>query len=211
MPITIGAITTVPNPGTPITSPWAQAVSGMVVHVFASKAALDAGWATGPSEGQFAYTIAERVLWVRGSSAGWRRVVDTSYADRAWVAVPAPGVVDATTSTAAFSPWINCGNVTIPTYATIARINLAVNGFYDQTGAGNDYLISPSIGSAISTAAIPIKGIGVGTRLGSAAAHAITLSGTGAQNLQIQAKKVAGSGVMRADGSTVITADVWFQ
>jgi hypothetical protein len=44
MPTTIGALTNVPVPNDPITSPWAQDITRLGVHTFASKAALDT-WA----------------------------------------------------------------------------------------------------------------------------------------------------------------------
>lgn len=43
-PVTIGELTDVPTPGSPIASAWAQEVTRRAVHRFATKAALDAGW-----------------------------------------------------------------------------------------------------------------------------------------------------------------------
>ena len=56
MPTTVGALDNVPGPGDPITSPWAIEASGYVVHPFASKAALDAGWPTAPN-GSMAHVL----------------------------------------------------------------------------------------------------------------------------------------------------------
>ena len=64
MPINIGSLDNVPIPGDPITSRWAQDVSTQSVHVFASKAQMDAQWPTAP-DGAHAYTITERRSWVR--------------------------------------------------------------------------------------------------------------------------------------------------
>lgn len=44
MTTTIGALTNVPNPGSPITSPWAQDVTRFARHVFTNAAALLAQW-----------------------------------------------------------------------------------------------------------------------------------------------------------------------
>jgi hypothetical protein len=61
-PITIGELTDVPAPGSPIASPWAQEVSNRIIHRFANKAALDA-WAA--ANGSYAVTLDSNVLYVR--------------------------------------------------------------------------------------------------------------------------------------------------
>ena len=43
-PVMIGELTDVPAPGSPIASQWAQETTNRIVHRFATKAALDAGW-----------------------------------------------------------------------------------------------------------------------------------------------------------------------
>lgn len=62
-PITIGDLTNVPAPGSPIAAQWAQDASTRVVHVFASKAAIDA-WTTAPN-GCYAHDTGTGVLWYR--------------------------------------------------------------------------------------------------------------------------------------------------
>lgn len=70
-PITIGELTTVPAPGSPIASPWAQQVSARVVQRFATKAALDSGWNPGAAgKGALAVTVDQVRLW-RWDGATW--------------------------------------------------------------------------------------------------------------------------------------------
>lgn len=49
MPTTIGALANVPNPGSPIASPWAQDVTRFARHQFTNAAALLAQWPTAPN------------------------------------------------------------------------------------------------------------------------------------------------------------------
>ena len=49
MTTTIGALTNVPNPGSPITSPWAQDVTRFARHQFATAASLLAQWPSAPN------------------------------------------------------------------------------------------------------------------------------------------------------------------
>jgi hypothetical protein len=64
MPITVGQLDNVPAPGDAIRSPWAQEISGYVVHPFASYAALTAGWSA-PPNGSIAVTLDTGTLWIR--------------------------------------------------------------------------------------------------------------------------------------------------
>lgn len=69
-PITVGELTNVPAPGSPIAAQWAQDVSSRVVQRFPTKAALDA-WV--PANGARGYTLDANVEYVR-VSAGWARI-----------------------------------------------------------------------------------------------------------------------------------------
>jgi hypothetical protein len=90
MPTTIGALTNVPVPNDPITSPWAQDITRLGVHTFASKAALDT-WAA--PDGAHAWTIAEARPWVRIGgvwyrSPDWGTYSATSDANGRLVGIP---------------------------------------------------------------------------------------------------------------------------
>jgi hypothetical protein len=69
-PITVGALTNVPVPGSQIAAQWAQDASGMVVHRFANKAALTA-WAA--PNGAVAVAADTGVMWRRIGGA-WSQV-----------------------------------------------------------------------------------------------------------------------------------------
>lgn len=64
-PITIGELTNVPAPGSQIAAQWAQDASARVVHVFATKAALDAYAAP---NGTYAHDTSTGILWYRFNS-----------------------------------------------------------------------------------------------------------------------------------------------
>lgn len=69
-PITIGSLTNVPVPGSQIAAQWAQDVSGIALHRFPTKAALN-GWAA--PTGAYAVTTDTGVLW-RRVATGWSQV-----------------------------------------------------------------------------------------------------------------------------------------
>jgi hypothetical protein len=66
--IIIGALDNVPAPGDAIRSPWAQEISGYVVHPFASVAQRDAVW-TAPPAGSMCITLDTGYRWQRVGSA----------------------------------------------------------------------------------------------------------------------------------------------
>jgi hypothetical protein len=67
-PITIGALTNVPVPGSQLAAQWAADASGMVVHRFATTAALKA-WSSAQN-GTFAVAVDTGVLY-RRTAGGW--------------------------------------------------------------------------------------------------------------------------------------------
>jgi hypothetical protein len=86
----IGELTTVPQPGMPVASPWAQEVSHRVVHVFASKALLDA-WTTAQL-GTYADAAG---IFYRKIAAGWARLTPLT------MAVTGAGLTNSTAQTIA--------------------------------------------------------------------------------------------------------------
>ena len=79
MPVQIGSQSDVPDSGDPILSPWYQSTSTMLRHIFASKAALDAQWATAPN-GAHAWCIAENAMYNRVAGTWIRNGPDHYYA-----------------------------------------------------------------------------------------------------------------------------------
>jgi hypothetical protein len=78
-PVTIGELTDVPAPGSPIASAWAQEVTNRIVHRFPTTAALNA-WAAAP--GSRAYVTADDRFYARvaGPPAAWVREGPTAIA-----------------------------------------------------------------------------------------------------------------------------------
>ena len=70
MTTTIGSLSNVPAPGDPVQAAWAQAVTGLAIHPYASLAALKAAWPTAP-ENAWAYLLDENSLCV-GKGGTWR-------------------------------------------------------------------------------------------------------------------------------------------
>lgn len=71
MTITIGSQTNVPDPGSPITSPWPQDTARKLVHQFATVALRNA-WGTRP-QGAMAFTVDNNVLAVWNGSV-WHEI-----------------------------------------------------------------------------------------------------------------------------------------
>jgi hypothetical protein len=84
MTTTIGSQTNVPDPGSPITSPWAQDTARKIVHTFANVAARDA-WSTRP-DGAMCVTTDTDTLWLWNGTA-WSAVARQSDLDARYVNV----------------------------------------------------------------------------------------------------------------------------
>jgi hypothetical protein len=69
-PITVGELTDVPAPGSPIASQWAQEVSNRIVHRFATLTALKA-WSA--ADGSIAYQTDRNRIWQRMGGA-WKLI-----------------------------------------------------------------------------------------------------------------------------------------
>jgi len=104
-PVTIGELTDVPAPGSPIASQWAQEVSHRVIQRFANKAALDA-WAAG--NGAMAITLDNGVLYKR-VTGGWSRFTSISGAAVGIGGSPVAGMVTIATITIPSDPGSRAG------------------------------------------------------------------------------------------------------
>jgi hypothetical protein len=81
MTVTIGSQTNVPDPGSPILSPWAQDTAKKLVHTFPNSTARDA-W-TSPPDGAMCVTVNDDNLWQRKNGV-WVDIVTVD--DTGWVA-----------------------------------------------------------------------------------------------------------------------------
>lgn len=73
MTVTIGSLDNVPDPGAPIASPWAQEISGLVVHRFTSTTERDATWPSAPNG---AVCHVAGVGWQRRHAGAWGTFLD---------------------------------------------------------------------------------------------------------------------------------------
>lgn len=99
MPVTIGSLTDVPVPGDPVRSAWAQNVSRLPIHHFATVAALKAGW-TSPPDGSFAYVTGDDALCVAkgGTWRWWRRDFGNVTGNAAWITYTAAATAASSTT-----------------------------------------------------------------------------------------------------------------
>lgn len=94
-PITVGELTDVPAPGSPIASAWSQEVSNRVVQRFATKTALDT-WAA--AAGSLAVTLDTNTLWQRVAGVWlqkpvvWRAIGNGTTGVVGGTQVPVPGL-----------------------------------------------------------------------------------------------------------------------
>jgi hypothetical protein len=71
-PITIGELTDVPAPGSPIASAWTQEVTRRTMHRFATVAARDAAYpAAAAGAGALCITLDTATVWVVNNAATW--------------------------------------------------------------------------------------------------------------------------------------------
>jgi hypothetical protein len=84
MTVTIGSQTNVPDPGAPITSPWAQDTARKLVHTFANAAARDA-WSTRPDGAMAVTTDTDRLYLFTGTA--WVEIPNVTDGDARYVNV----------------------------------------------------------------------------------------------------------------------------
>lgn len=100
--------------------------------------------------------------------------------------------------------WVNTGSVTIPTWATRARVITTVNGVYPISTVTTQFGWWPRIGTANGTQVL-LSGDTINRRQDAASVSMITLDGTGAQTLYVYSTRVSASGQFRADSSSDFT------
>lgn len=116
-PIQIGSLTNVPAPGSQLAAQWAQDASGLVVHRFSNRAALDS-WAA--PVGALAVTVDDGVLY-RRKGGQWSRL--TPYLD-AVVGVGLAGLVANT--------WTNVATLSIPSDSAARVVDVQWHLRYDR-------------------------------------------------------------------------------
>lgn len=161
------------------------------------------------TEGQVIYEIDTNRLYVYDGAA-WKFLRHTGNENRVVVAFIPGGVLSATGS-AAWADWIACGNITVPAWAATADVSYHLSNIYDDnTAIINDYFLRPKIGTAEPTSSTGAKGPGDLHRFSVSAFSRITLTATGSLAFNIQAFKVSGDGVLKADTSSRVHALIEF-
>lgn len=138
-PITVGALTNVPVPGSQLAAQWAADASGMVVHRFATTAALKA-WT--PAAGVFAVAVDTGVLW-RRAAGGWTQQTP-------WI-----GAAFGTSDTPVDTNPITLATVNIPADPAPRSAVITANVRVDISGGGAG-------GSRIATLDLSCAGTSVG-------------------------------------------------
>lgn len=164
---------------------------------------------TGLREGFLIYETNTNRLYTWNGSA-WRYVASTDSEEFDGLSF-APGAnVDATTS-GTMTDWLTLGNVTVPPWATRARVHTSLTFVAEVTAAGNEYVLRTRIGTA---AAVGRRFLGLDTttrRMNFSWANpTLSLGGiTGSQSVVVQAQRIAGTGQFRmgANGDAVVMID----
>lgn len=124
-------------------------------------------------------------------------------ANSAYLAFSPGGNTDYSSDT--IGDWISVGNMTIPAWATKARVQVSITGFYTVTGAGT-FQGNLKIGTVNGRLVDFISSSsGVGEQISVSWADEISLSGTGVQAVVIRADRESGTNALRADTGTDVT------
>lgn len=116
--------------------------------------------------------------------------------------VGSPGV-QADANSASFADWGFSGSTTIPAWATKARVTVHIAGATSVTSTATTQL-QLVVGAATPGTARTIQTLGNSADESTGWSDEITLVGTGAQTVKLQAKRTAGTGVVRQLTSTVV-------
>lgn len=166
-----------------------------------------------PFEGEIIYETDTNRVYVYDGAA-WKFVYSTTSEDEIY-AEASPGANTDATNTAAWVDWFTIGNITIPSWATKARVQMDVSNFFSITSGQTFYLLRSKIGTDLPahSGVAGFKGktdIALGLRDHFAFHDTITLTATGAQSLKVMANRQGGTGQWRADTSAIFSAKIQF-
>lgn len=153
-----------------------------------------------------------------GVFADGELVTAASLYTRVWAAINAAQVqpsvvvpfntsqVDVTTSLA---DWIPFGNVTVPTWATRARVTLNLN-YFAVNATGNTVNGRVKLGTATGVTFRLIESSAVNVRVREVSTDLLTSVPTGSQALTFQAQRTVGTGSYRSDAGSWHSASIDF-
>lgn len=123
-----------------------------------------------------------------------------------WSSVTIPGNVDA--SGGSLTNWL-VGGIDIPTWASKANLVTTVAGLF-QTGASNGAFELQTSLAGIGGNVTKFSPVGADVRDTQTWCDHIDFAATGAQNIAVLARRVAGSSVLRVDASSSVRFVVRF-
>lgn len=144
------------------------------------------------------------------TGAAWRMIATLSAGAVVNVTYTPGGNVDTTATS--FTDWLTLGAVTVPSWAIRAKVTMDIHGVYCSSASTYFGEFRAKLGTATGNQTGQIGFIFADARAASSftIATVITLSGSGSQNLVLQAQRVSGSETLRADSSSRGTAIVEF-
>lgn len=140
---------------------------------------------------------------------GWKMVTTTDGSHETFIGFAPGGSVDADQS-GTLADWINVGNITVPAWATKARVRFMNAGFYSVTAATGSYSARLKIGTDLGRQMAVTAITQLSERTTQTYIDEIALTSTGSKALVLQATRTAGAGTLRVDTSTDQTAEVRF-
>jgi len=118
------------------------------------------------------------------------------------------GISNDTTS-ASMADWIAFGNVTVPTWATRARITMNLN-FFLITAITNNVTARVKLRTATGVAFKLIEPSAINVRVRDVSTDILTSVPTGSQALVMQAQRISGTGSYRSDANSWHSASIDF-
>jgi hypothetical protein len=113
------------------------------------------------------------------------------------------------TTTGVMTDFVNTGDITVPAWATKARVSVSLTGMFDQVSANHTYGFRAVIGTNAG-GQVNDQGKGVGVRWGLSWMTTIALSSTGLKAFKIQAARLGGANTIGVDGSCHVNALIEF-
>ncbi len=113
-------------------------------------------------------------------------------------------------SVEAMVDWVTLGNLTVPTWATAAIVQMNVVGLYAVTAVPTNLKLRTSIGAVNGSTLGRVDGYTLNQRNNSAWADRINSIATGVQALKVQAQRDSAQGAIRADTVSAFSAIVTY-
>lgn len=168
----------------------------LVPKAYATVTARDAA-ITSPTAGEVVQLTTPPILTVRDpGNVAWQQVI-TGDAIAAMTFVPSGSLLSPATGTGI---WVTLGNITVPAWASKARVSITINGISNSTASSQATLVL-KIGTATGSAR-RLANQTTTARFGWAGIDFLTGVPTGSQSVAIQASALAGGQFLADTGAT---------